>query len=89
MRTKWGHQEEASQSRETANHHWRVARKGDETRQKPETEQGRRESIGKECGMPRGKCTAKRRRIIWGKRGTNNVENKRRVQRRRRRKYIQ
>ena len=42
-----------------------------------------------ECGVPRGKCTAKRRRIIWGKRGTNNVENKRRVQRRRRRKYIQ
>ena len=34
--------------------------------------------------MPRGKCTAKRRRIIWGKRGTNNVENRRRVQRKRR-----
>ena len=29
--------------------------------------------------MPRGKCAAKRRKIIWGKRGTNNVENKRRV----------
>jgi len=27
----------------------------------------------------RGKCTAKRRRIIWGKRGTNNVENRRRI----------
>ena len=65
-----------------------MARKGDETRQKPETEQGRRESIGKECGMPRGKCTAKRRKIIWGKRGTNNVENRRREQRRRRRKYV-
>ena len=31
--------------------------------------------------MPRGKCTAKGR--------TNNVENGRRIQRRRRRKYIQ
>ena len=39
-------------------------------------------------GVPRGKCTAKRRKIIWGKRGTNNVENRRRVQRRRRRKYV-
>jgi len=35
----------------------------------------------------RGKCTAKRRRIIWGKKGTNNVENGRRIQRKRRRKY--
>ena len=35
--------------------------------------------------MPRGKCTAKRRRIIWGKRGTNNIENRRRIQRGRRR----
>ena len=39
-------------------------------------------------GVPRGKCTAKRRKIIWGKRGTNNVENRRREQRRRRRKYV-
>ena len=31
----------------------------------------------------------KGRKIIWGKRGTNNMENKRRVQRRRRRrKYV-
>jgi len=64
-----------------------VARKGSETRQKPETEQGRRESIGEECDVPRGKCTAKRRRIIWGKRGTNNVENGRGIQRKRRKKY--
>jgi len=65
-----------------------MARKGGETKQKPETEQSRRESIGEEYGVPRGKCTAKRRRIIWGKRGTNNVENRRRVQRKRR-KYVQ
>jgi len=65
-----------------------VVRKGGKTRQKPETEQGRRESIGEECSAPRGKCAAKRRRIIWGKRGTNKVENRRRVQRRRRRKYV-
>ena len=64
-----------------------MARKGSETRQKPETEQGRRESIGEEFGALRGKCTAKRRRIIWGKRGTNNVENGRGIQRKRRRKY--
>ena len=56
-----------------------MTRKSGETRQKPETEQDRRESIGEECGVPRGKCIAKRRRIIWGKRGTNNVENRRRV----------
>ena len=66
-----------------------MARKDGKTRQKPEIEQGKRESIGEECGVPRGKCAAKRRRIIWGKRGTNKVENRRRVQRRRRRKYIQ
>ena len=36
--------------------------------------------------MPREKCTAKRRRIIWRKRGTNNVENRGRIQRRRRRR---
>ena len=39
--------------------------------------------------MPRGKCTAKRGRIIWGKRGINNMENGGRIQRRRRRKYAQ
>ena len=67
-----------------------MTRKSGETRQKPETEQDRRESIGEEYGVPRGKCAAKRRKIIWGKRGTNNMENKRRVQRRRRRrrKYV-
>jgi len=64
-----------------------VARKGSETGQKPKTKQGRRESTGEEYGMPRGKCTAKRRRIIWGKRRTNNVENRRGIQRKRRRKY--
>ena len=65
-----------------------MVRKSSETGQKPETKQGRRESIGEEYGVPRGKCAAKRRKIIWGKRGTNNVENRRRVQRRRRRKYV-
>ena len=65
-----------------------MAGKSSETRQKPKAEQGRRESIGEEYSVPRGKCAAKRRKIIWRKRGTNNVENRRRVQRRRRRKYI-
>ena len=37
--------------------------------------------------MPRGKCTAKRRRVIWGKERTDNMENRRGIQRRRRRKY--
>ena len=64
-----------------------MARKGSETGQKPETKQGRRESTGEEYGVPRAKCTAKRRRIIWGKRGTNNMENGKRIQRKRRRKY--
>jgi len=64
-----------------------VARKGGETRQKPKTKQGRGESIGEECSVSRGKCAAKRGRIIWGKRRTNNMENGRRIQRRRRRKY--
>ena len=64
-----------------------MARKGGETKQKPETEQSRRESIGEKYGVPRGKCTAKRRRIIWGKRGTNNVENGRGIQRKKKRKY--
>ena len=65
-----------------------MAGKSSETRQKPKAEQGRRKSIGEEYGAPKGKCVAKRRKIIWGKRGTNNVENRRRVQRRRRRKYV-
>ena len=60
-----------------------MARKGGETGQKPETEQSRRKSAGKKCGIPRGKCTAKRRRIIRRKRGTNNIENRRGIQRRR------
>ena len=64
-----------------------MVRKSSETGQKPETKQGRRESTGEECSAPRGKCTAKRRRIIWRKRRTNNVENGRRIQRKRRRKY--
>jgi len=65
-----------------------VARKSSETGQKPETKQDRRKSTGEECGIPRRKYTAKRRKIIWGKRGANNVENRRRVQKRRRRKYV-
>jgi len=65
-----------------------VVGKSGETRQKPKAEQGRRESIGEEYSASREKCIAKRRKIIWGKRGTNNVENRRRVQRRRRRKYV-
>jgi len=65
-----------------------VAGKSNETRQKPKAEQGRRKSIGEEYSAPRGKCAAKRRKIIWRKRGTNNVENRRRKQRRKRRKYV-
>jgi len=66
-----------------------VAGKSSETRQKPKAEQDRRESIGEEYGISRRKCAAKRRKVIWGKRGTNNVKNRRRVQRRRRmRKYV-
>ena len=38
--------------------------------------------------MPRGKCAAKRRRIIWRKGGTNNIENRGRIQKGRRRKHI-
>jgi len=37
--------------------------------------------------MPRGKCAAKRRRVIWEKGRTDNIENRRGIQRRRRRKY--
>jgi len=42
-----------------------VARKNDEIRQKPEAEQDREKDVGKEYGMPREKCIAKRR--IWGR----------------------
>ena len=37
--------------------------------------------------MPRGKCAAKRRRVIWGKRRTDNIENGREIQKRRRGKF--
>ena len=53
--------------------------KGSKIGQELKTKQGRRKSTGKKCGMPRRKCTAKRRRIIWRKRGTDNMENGRRV----------
>ena len=58
-----------------------MAGKGSKIGQELKTKQGRRKSTGKKCGMPRGKCTAKRRRIIQRKRGTDNVENGRRIQR--------
>jgi len=54
-----------------------VAKKGSKTRQKLEAEQNRGEDIGEECGIPRGKRAAKGRiwrRVIWRKRGTNNLE---------------
>jgi len=41
-----------------------VTKKGSKTGQKPETKQGRRESTGEECSMPRRKYIAKRRKII-------------------------
>ena len=36
-------------------------------------------SVGKKRGAPRGKRAAQRRRVIWRKRGTDNMENRRRV----------
>ena len=44
--------------------------------------------MGRNVACPEGKYTVQRGRIIWGKRGANNMENRRRVQRRRR-KYVQ
>jgi len=60
-----------------------VAGKSSKIGQESKTKQSRRKSAGKKCGVPRGKCTAKRRRIIRRKRGTNNIENRRGIQRRR------
>ena len=37
------------------------------------------ESVGKKRGAPRGEHAAQSRRVIWRKRGSNNVENRRRV----------
>ena len=60
-----------------------MAGKGSKIGQESKTKQGRRKSTGKKCSAPRGKCTAKRRRIIQRKRGTNNMENRRGIQKRR------
>ena len=60
-----------------------MAGKGSKIGQESKTKQGRRKSTGKKCSAPRGKCIAKRRRIIQRKRGTNNMENGRGIQRRR------
>ena len=76
-------------SRRTTNHHWRVAGKSGEVRQKSEAKQNKRKNVGEEYSIPRGKCIAKGRRIIWRKEGTNNVKNRGRIWRGRRRKYIQ
>jgi len=59
-----------------------VAGKSSKIGQESKTKQSRRKSAGKKCGTPKGKCIAKRRRIIWRKRRTNNVENRRGIQRR-------
>ena len=56
-----------------------MARKGGKARQKPEAEQDGGKNVGEKCGVPGGKCAAKRREIIWRKGGTNNVENRRRI----------
>ena len=56
-----------------------MARKGGKARQKPEVEQDGGKNVGEKCGASGGKCTAKRRGIIWRKGGTNNVENRRRI----------
>ena len=60
-----------------------MAGKGSKIRQESKTKQNRGKSAGKKYGIPREKCTAKRRRIIQRKRGTNNMENRRGIQRRR------
>ena len=52
-----------------------MARKSSEIRQESEAELNRRKDIGEECSAPRGKCIAKRR-IVWGKRGANNMESR-------------
>jgi len=39
--------------------------------------------------MPKGKCTVKGERIIWRNGRTNNIENRGRIQRGRRRKHVQ
>jgi len=41
-----------------------VVGKGSKIGQESKTKQGRGKSAGKKCSTPRGKCTAKRRRII-------------------------
>jgi len=64
-----------------------VVGKGSKIGQESKTKQGRGKSAGKKCSTPRGKCTAKRRRIIQRKRGTNNVKNGRGIQRRRQWKH--
>jgi len=61
-----------------------MAGKGSKIGQESKTKQGRGKSARKKCSVPRGKCSAKRRRIIQRKRGTNNLENGRGIQRRRR-----
>ena len=60
-----------------------MVEKGSKIGQESKTKQDRRKGAGKKCGAPRRKCAAKRRRIIWRKRGTSNVENRRRIQGRR------
>ena len=46
-----------------------MAGKGSKIGQKSKTKQGRGKSAGKKCSTPRGKYIAKKRRIIWRKRG--------------------
>jgi len=53
-----------------------MARKSSEAGQKSEAKQNRREDVREECSAPRGKCAAKRRRVIWRKRGTNYMKNR-------------
>ena len=50
-----------------------MARKSGQVKQKSEVEQSREKDVGEECGMPRGKYTAKGG-IIWRKGRADNAE---------------
>ena len=44
--------------------------------QEPEAGQSKEEAIGKKYSVFNGKCTAKRRRIVWEQRRSSNMESR-------------
>ena len=73
---KQGYQEKVNKGRKSTNHYQRVVKKSSQIGQKPETEQSERKVVEKKYNTPSRKYAAKREKIIWRKKRTDNIKSK-------------